>query len=310
MQELAKLDPLLGFLPPDDTYNVSFPLLKQYFEKYGYKKALKIIKKMEKANIPYNKYQYFDNQLLNLLNTQAYEPLWRELYGKISVSQKEYPTQYSAPEHIKDKIQKLMEERGFTGTYPHFTKNGEITGVRLANSYGLSYFVFGEKNVVSFVDCIEEQFGETTIIQFVSGTALLKNGETAEDIYSCTFNAKGRRLFNTTLYDIDSDNPETMVNIAVKRSQLDKLSKEEKECISVPSALVTFLVAFFFFGGFFAIGFSALFIPAMMLLTACIDGWSMAVRGLTEIPWGYMFVACWILFGGAKGILTARAGRK
>ncbi len=140
LKELVRLNSLLALCVERDTNE--FPLLKEFFNKHNCKKVLDLIEKAEDYPVETKKYERITFKLLNLLNTLEYEPLWRGLYGKISDSQVEYPRPYSAPENTRSKIQKLMEDHGFSGTYPHFTKTGEIKGVHLAQSYGVSYFVF------------------------------------------------------------------------------------------------------------------------------------------------------------------------
>lgn len=100
------------------------------------------------------------------------------------------------------------------------------------------------------------------------------------------------------------------MNIAVKRTKLEKLSKEEKANIKKPSALLTFITSFMFFGGLFAIGFTILFPLLFFPFLALIDGWAFAWEAITAIPWDYIFLSCWILSGGAIGIAITLAGRK
>ena len=142
-------------------------------------------------------------KLVSRLNSQKYEPLFRELYGRIARSQEEYPVRAEAccpPELLREKrakIQTGMESLGYTGSYPDFIKCGTIRGIHPVGSYEKLYFVGMEKRAVFHIHCREFVVGEGLGIEFLCGTELLRKGESAGDICSCLFNAGGRRYFKT-----------------------------------------------------------------------------------------------------------------
>ena len=68
-----------------------------------------------------------------------------------------------------------------------FVKQGEMKKIHLAESYGRSYFVGKEKNVQYYIKCLEIGYDDSYEINFICGTAILKNGESTEDIFDCLF---------------------------------------------------------------------------------------------------------------------------
>ncbi|MGN1127218.1 MAG: hypothetical protein ACI4RI_07230, partial [Ruminococcus sp.] len=186
--------------------------------------------------------------LLDKLNCKEYEVLWREIFKIISEAQKDYPSQASVfvqssvPEETRAKIQSLMENHGYMGEYPDFVKQGSVKGSPFVNSYGDGYFVNKKKIAVFHIHCTEIFHGEDLVVEFLCGTEMLDKDETMGDIYSCLFNSKGNTFFTTVNYESDyfdesgeaqSQNLETRVQIAVKKAELKKLSKEERKEIGI-----------------------------------------------------------------------------
>ncbi len=257
---------------------------------------------------------------------QKYEPLWRELYNLLVKTQKEYSSKASVAfsellDETRNNIQKLLESHGYSGTYPDFVKSGAIRGIRLADSYGMSYFTGTEKNVVYHIHCTEECFNKHLMIEFICGTKLLRKNDTAGDAYSCLFNAKGRSFFQTISYESDyinndgeleTNNLEQRVQIAVKKAELQKLTKEERKAIvgcDIPYLILFFLV-FFVMGGLFGI-FMTLGMALLAVLTCLIVRQPQAIPSIfMDIPWWALFLLAWALFGGAMGVITILAKRK
>ena len=298
-----------------------FPKLKSYISKHGFDELLLLIEKMEN-NLDDKQRDKAKKNLVNKLNMKKYEPLWREVYELIADSQKEYPERVSAfcsAEQLNEeraKIQVLMEAHGYSGKYPDFVKCGSLSGVRLAESYDISYFVARQKNVAYHIHCTEEYFCEHLRIEFLCGTQILKKNESVGDIYSCLFNSKGKSFFKTAYYEsgfIDddgeekSDNLESRVQIAVKRAELKKLTKEEYKEIEgfILPFWKTFLLFFTLMGGLFAVFMTPAFMFIEVLSCVIVGQANMIPEVFLDTPWWMIFSFCWISFGGAMGLITA-----
>ncbi|MGN0493295.1 MAG: hypothetical protein ACI4F7_06565, partial [Acutalibacteraceae bacterium] len=301
------------------------PCLKEYISKYGYKKPLKLAIFLENQPPDSRKRERISKRLLNTLNKRKYEPLWREIFGLIKESQSEYPSQAELFCNAKllaetrGEIQRLMEAEGYSGTYPDFHKKGSIKGVRLAESYNMDYLVGAEKNAVFRVHCTEEAFNGNLSVELLCGSELLKKNEAEGDIYSCTFDARGRRFFTTVSYNSgveeDSEIQDSLgqkVKIAAKRAELKRLTKEERKALygfDMPYLRI-FAAIFIFAGGLFGI-FMTLGLMLMAVLFALIDGQPQTVPSMiTDIPWWFCLVFSWVTFGGAMGIITVLSKRK
>ncbi len=90
------------------------------------------------------------------------------------------------------------------------------------------------KNTAYRIHCQESYCGGLRLV-LLSGTELLRRGEEMGDIYSCMFNANGRRLLRKTEWSTSMDDAaslsklERQLRIAVKRAELKKLDKDEQE---------------------------------------------------------------------------------
>ncbi len=310
---------------PEEYESADFSQLKSYIAKFGYTELLPLVENLEKEFFNDKKKDKAINKLVSKLNTQKYEPLWRELYNLIVKTQENYPSKevyYFSTESLNEtrkNIQNLMEHYGYSGKYPDFIKKGSTDKIHLAESYNTTYFVGHEKNVIYHIHCTEEYFNEHLMIQFVCGTELLRKGESPGDIYSCLFNAKGRRFFKTLSYESgyinekgeeDTDDLEKRVQIAVKKAELKKLTKEERKEIGDVNIKLIFFFVFILMGGLFSI-FMTVGLMLFGIILCLVEGQAQAIHSLfTEIPWWGLFLLSWILFGGTMGIITVLAKRK
>lgn len=310
---------------PDEYKSADFSQLKSYIVKFGYTELLPLVENLEKEFFNDKKKDKVINKLVSKLNTQKYEPLWRELYNELVKTQENYPSKdfvYFSTELLnetRNNIQSLMEHYGYSGKYPDFIKQGFTDKIHLAESYNTTYFVGHEKNVFYHIHCTEEYFNEHLLIQFACGTELLRKDESPGDIYSCLFNAKGRRFFKTLSYESnyinekgekDTDDLEKRVQIAVKKAELKKLTKEErKEIGDVNIKLILFslfILMGVLFGLFMTVGFMLIGIILCLVV-----GQAQAIPSMfTEIPWWGLFLFSSILFGGTMGIITVLDMRK
>jgi radical SAM protein with 4Fe4S-binding SPASM domain len=169
---------------------MEFPQLKALADQFGFDKLTRAFCKLEA--LPGKKRENACRRVKFLLCEQEYEPLWRQIFEKIKASQAQYPqkTDHCCYGELlnqkRSAIQKIMESHGFLGEYPNFQMRGPISGLHLESSYNQSYFVAGEKNVISHVHCIEGcDCDGSPVFQFLCGIEFLRKDEQPGDIYSC-----------------------------------------------------------------------------------------------------------------------------
>lgn len=305
---------------PEEFNTADFSNLKGYLSKYQYTKALKALSKVEEKYFSKN-YLALSSNFVSMLNRQKYEPLWRELFALIADTQKDYP-QYAPAfyneavlEQARKKIQQLMEANGYTGTYPDFIKTGSLKGIRTVNSYNSPFTVGFEKNVVYHIHCTEQLLEQEISINIVCGTELLKEYENSGDIFSCMFAANGRRLFSTITFNVYDgeksfvNKTEKIVVTAIKKAELQKLTKQERKEFNkpTPSLVSVFLFCLFVLG----LGFGILFTIAMIgftFLIEIIDGGNTDLLSfIIDELWLKIFLFTSLAFGGAMGIFMVLA---
>lgn len=302
----------------------SFPELKKLTEKYGYRKAGKLLHKLETIRSDEAAFPKIAEKLKELLCEKAYEPLWRELYEKLTASQAGYPHMAEVlfdPQLLtrsREEIQSLLESKGYSGTYPDFVKTGAVSGIRLEHSYRMTYFVGMEKRARHYIHCREvfmEGYG--LMIQFLCGTAFLKKKEAETDVYGCLFNAAGRRLFHTVHHNIstepnESDDLQTTIAIAVKKAECLPLTKEEKKAYygEMLPGWGLFLQILLIVGGLFGIVMTLVMMVVCILMTAASGMASQIPDMLKAMPWGWLLAIGWIGFGGILGLVEVLAYRK
>lgn len=324
---LAEITMLSNCCTPDESNTSKFSALKEYANKYGYIKISALLEKAEMIYCNEKKFASLSTKILAELNKSCYEPMWREIYEEIKASQTEYPSKaevFCSSEKLHNTradIERRIKACGYTGTYPDFKKTHDIKGVRLEESYNLSYFIAAEKNAVSHIHCTEEYFIDHLKIEFLCGTSFARKGKTANDIYSCLFNSNGRNIYHYVNYEQDyvtaeeeikSDDLSKRVDIAVKKAELKKLTKEEKkEFYDINYSLLPFCLFILIFGGGM---FAILMTIAMMMITviaSLILGESAIIPSLLlDTIWLKMLAFSWIAFGGSMAVITALAKRK
>ena len=307
----------------DDSSPSGFQQFNSCITKLGYKELLPLMQKLENKHIGAGRKAHIKQRLISKLSNQKYEPLWRELFNIITASQAGYPAKaeiYSTELHKKAQyeIQQLIKGRGYTGQYPHFTKTGITRGFHLFESYNMDYIVGPGKNAVYHIYCFENYFNGRFSIDFICGTQFLRKNEIPGDIYSCLFNAADRRICRRISFNDEGlSSHQTCrlrmeVDIAVKKAELIKLSKEEQKKIA--GVKISRLKLFFFI--FAAAGglFSILSTICFMLFTAAVCvilGQPQNIpSSFAEIPWLAMGLASWGLFGGAMGIIAVLSDRE
>ena len=326
LRELASLTHDSGV--SDDARVLEYPLLLTLLKDYHLDKACDVLKSMQGKEATSHSFLSLSQKLRSVLNQKKGEPLWRELYTQICASQEEYTTTdafylsdvpLSAWRH---RIEKRMHTYGYSGKYPDFVKEGEIRGLHVRSSYGMSYFVGSTHRAVFHVHCRESASQNTCTFRFLVGTALLKHGEQSPDVTDCLFSANGKRFFATTdcnLFLGDADNGlesedlDLAVDIAVKKAEMRRMNRTEKKqdaSATLGSSILLFLFCVLFMGTFFGF-FMTLGFILIEFLTCLFTG------TLGEFPDLFMTTPWWLigllaggLFGVAMGIVEVIANRK
>ena len=323
IMEISKLSEYGWNLDLEEYKSKDFPKLKSIIAKYGFKELTTLVEELEN-NFSNSKKERVLKKLLYKLNSKEYEIIWRDIYKIISETQKDYPSQASVlvqssvPEETRAKIQSLMENHGYKGEYPDFVKQGSVKGSPFVNSYGDGYFVNKKKNAVFHIHCTESFHEEGLAVEFLCGTEMLDKDETMGDIYSCSFISKGNTFFTTVNYESDyvdesgeaqSQNLETRVQIAVKKAELKKLSKEERKEIGYNFSLGTVLAILLFsvvIGGLLSAVIIAVFMLIGVLIGLIVSlifpQPDIVPSMFTEIPWFKIFLFGWLIIGGFIGI--------
>lgn len=303
-----------------------FKELKKLTHQYGYNKVEMMLSKLETINPEDAAFDKCVKKLILLLCQKQYAPLWKEVYNEILDSQSEYPNKVDSLcdnellKSVRSDIQKLMESKGYIGTYPDFVKCGTLNGIHLEHSYNMIYFVGMEKRARYHIHCYESFEGNYLTIEFVCGTAFLKKREVETNVFDCLFDANGRRIFHTVQHciplrkeeDAETDDLEMSIAIATKRAECIKLNKAEQKALygNMIPGWGMFWSIFLIAGGIFSI----IMTFAMMLIcinfTVVLVSFSSIPEMLKVVPWGWILAIGWIGFGGAMGIVTVLAYRK
>ena len=294
-----------------------FSILKEYAENYGLKNLAPLFDKAEKKFL---KNKNVASCLLNLnyeLNRARCEALWRDMYNQISLTQEGYPEKISLYnqqdlEKVRNEIEEDFYKMGYEGKYPTFYKNGKTKGIKLSESYGLSYFIINEKRARYVILCKENFECDVLRIQFICGTAFLKKGENVKDIYSCCFNKKGKTFFKIINCLIDGNsNLENFTIIASKRAECKKLTKGERAVIAEnTTSFITFFPFFAFYGAISAIMFPLMFALMSFILLIIIDGFYDAYDFLLGLPWWQISGAAFVGFGIPMSVVDYLAKNK
>lgn len=264
------------------------------------------------------------------------EPLFRLILKKIKEAASEYPIKIErdvSSDRLNDArthIIEQMREKGFDGEYPHFKKRSLLKGIKVIEINGQPVIVCNEKNMVSCIDCFEDFCFEQIIVSYAVSTVFLKNNQL--DLYnklngdSGFFIDKYRRraryiMFNNYINDLPNFNLQKSIDVAVKTSQCEKLTKtERKEYTPVGPGkyglsvlAIIWLIAGVAFGMLMCIG---------MFLIGLIIGIPMAAfssettvyefaRDLAfDFPWHWMFVFGSVSFGGIMFLFSLIGWKK
>lgn len=321
---IKEINMLSYYSPNDEIPTTDFANLKSFVQKYDYSELVTLIDKLEN-NYGGKKRDKYVKRLINALNMQEYEPLWREICALIADSQSDYPSEFadSCPTQmmtdIRSEIESKLHENGYTGAYPDFVKTGKLNGIHMVQSYDVDYIVGFEKNAVHHIHCNELYTENGVKIEFMCGFERLQDNEPS-DIYSCAFNCNGKRIFKHFSCDIDKNADITeqrqtvdkFTKVAVKKAELKRLTKEERLAanIYVHSNLSVFLSVFIIMGGLFGIFMTLGFMLIEVVFTAIVGLANQIPELFISTPWWVIFLACWVMFGGAMGVVQIIGKRK
>ncbi len=332
-QELAMLPLLTEIAVLDDwdelpeDFPFTFPALKALARKHHCHALATSFEALSQKAADSDDYTAQVQKIIEKLCDQSVEPLWREIFDQICQSQESYPNKADqcCPSTVlhatREAICNHMAQYGFSGEYPNFQKVGPLQGVHLEGSYNTAYVLGPKAHMVSRIHCIETVIDRELTVQFLCGTALLNDGEPLPDIYSCLFNAGGRRLFHhteysTLLYEPNFEyTPQDLslcVAVAAKKSQLQRLTKDEQHSYSGmrEASLRTFLMFLLVIGGVFGLAMTAVFALITMGVTWIVSGSSAIPAVLSQLPWLPILLFCWLAYGGTMGVITLLANRK
>lgn len=294
-----------------------FELFKQYLHKHNALHLVSLVDKAVKRENGKLAYPLLFSRLNGKLNEADCENLWRELYELVAGTQGGYSDQILSYDQaklnkIRIQIERKFHSLGYKGKYPTFRKKGAIKDIRLEENYGQLYFVGAEKNVEHIIECNEIINCDKLNIQFICGTALLKKGETVDDIYSCCFNKKGRRLFKIFSWNSEDTNVlEQFIAIAAKKAECIKLDIKEKELLGYGTVSWQYFVSMFIFaGGLFAVFMTVASFLILCLVTIILDGFGSILDMIKQMPWWLFFVISFVGFGAPMAIVDMKAKTK
>ncbi len=300
-----------------------FPLLTELLQRHGCKNGLRLLRAVEKSKYGSKKYRALVKKLLNTLNKLRWEGIWREAYETVK-AHTEYPAPVEAlcPQELlestRGQISQQLAQYGYSGTYPAFHRKKFLPGLHLAESCGVCYAVGMKRDTVFHIHCFESVENGVLRIRFLTGTALPRKTETAPDIFSCLFNARGRRFANTVEYRLalDSRQPDSTlaqcVKAAVKKAALRGLSRQEKKTVGqTPKAgFGTFVRVFFLSGGGFALSLAAVLAVLSFAAMYFVDGLDAATAFFLRFPWWIFLASAWLLYGLPIAAMTVVAKNK
>ncbi len=263
-------------------------------------------------------------KLFRELSKQYYEPMWRELFEAFEASQEGLPQEwefYCTPEQFEEHkrfVTVQMRLRGFEGEYPHFCKKAPFRRLSLMNAFGESFFVGFEKYASHHIYCRAAcRGGEKKITEnYLCGTVFRKTPEEETDIWSCSFDRRGKTNFSAVFHfsqeESTAEERSLLASAAAKSAELRRLTKEErtlKLSFQTPASvyILMFLFTSVFFGVFWTLGFILVISIITLLVTFSFAAVAEIILG---IPWWLVGVAAGGLFGFLMTIVAWLANRR
>lgn len=299
-----------------------FPVIRNLLKKYNYNKLLKLLDKIEQLNPNKLKSAFATQNFILEFSKKQYEPMWREIFNNFCESQKDYPNKIEALHLLcklnkaRQRVQQIMKNQGYSGEYPNFIKEAPLRHINFVNSYGQIYAVGFEKRVIYRVRFFELGANDEALHYNILCTKELpRKKEKIHDIFSCVFNAKGKRYFNNEFASVSliEDEKITSINdfekeiiIYIKTNELKRLTKDEKKLnkLNEPRPWGLFWIWLVFGGGAFSILFN-LFMMIFGIVALVVFGEATSIPAMfMEFPWIKMIAFAWIGFGGFMGMFS------
>lgn len=235
-------------------------------------------------------------RLLYCLCDAKYEPVWRDIYGKIYDSQKDYPSwddiifpkkKYDA---LKLRLDNKMHSLGYSGEYPCYTKKGTVKGIRPIYKSAESKLAFPVKTASFFVSCYTflDDDGEL-YPQLYAGFAVNADNIAGSDVFSCQFCGSGAVIEMT-------DNEEYTLELAAKTAECKKLSRKEKSRVYSKKNIRQIILFCLLYGLLFGLLFTAVSIPLFYLLTLLDGETSTFSDFIKSFPLLFIFLFSWLGF--------------
>lgn len=320
-----ELEPLLKELKylnvyVDDFQNgIRFDKLKDFLPKS--KKIENLFNKIENCR---NENQYFKrtNKLFDALWDKKYENSFRQILTLLEQSQLEYEErEIKTPKGIDEehqRIDKAMNDSGYSGEYPYYKKQAKIKGLHLKKSQDEIYLA-GNKTASIFVKCVDDILDDQGNIRFCICTLFDENISSIIDEYSCLFAPKGKAFFTSEIitYEINGDEKidflqdnKLITDIVCKRAEFKKLTKEERKLslnTKTKHSILASLLTCFVLGVLFGIIMTICFVVVEIFMTLFTGLINQFVPLFLSTPWWAVFLFCWLAFSTVTSIITILA---
>lgn len=285
------------------------PNLRQLAKQVGCNmSALDEMLKKKKRSYPWD--SFFANA--------EYEPLLRAIFEEIRHSQEGYPSQVGLrcdPQTVAKKraaVTEFLRSHGFAGEYPDFNKTVDIPGYHMVPGQRGKVLYCRVKNAQMFIRCVEGWAGEgEMLINFLCGRALTGKRQPVRDILSCYCQDRGYRwsgmVWDHTSARSGKDGTLEAAALAVKKVQMQKLTKEEKKRNGEFNVSMDT-------GYKIALAMPALTVPATILLVTIIltisGDWAELRKMMMEFPWWEILACYGALYGLPFGVFALIARRR
>lgn len=240
------------------------------------------ILKKQRTNKPIN-----TEYLIDTLFTVSHKNLALYLLNKLKECANEFQIKpinikgMDEKELYQKEITKILYSCGFHGKYPHFKRMGTLKGIHTVTSNFNPYFIYNEKYMASYIDCVETETCGYYHIHLLTGTIFLRkdevdNFESFTALDAC-FSNKWRNTSKViklgSHYSTNEENITGILNfltnstrLAAKIATFEKLDKRDKQLLklqenpSIPFklTLAILLGMAVFFGLFMFIGMGLL----------------------------------------------------
>ena len=253
--------------------------------------------RIERSIKNWKKYRNTTERLLKRLNRIEYLPLWQSIRDEIDATQTEYPVSCRLAPELVRRIEEGLYSSGYSGSYPYFFRTGTIAQSREIKSYETCRWVRKGTPAVFHIRVVEQNVGQ---LQFLCGTELLKEGAQSLGLDSCGFDAKGRRYLRSYTWN-DGDDLDKKLDIAVKKAELRKLSRRDREF--GPIVWPLFFACLFGLGGFSAFCMTIGMVLVAGLVSFFLGGADGMWNILSILPYGEVFWFTLVIVGGTLGAL-------